>query len=50
MERLIEEPELTKRLAANARKSIVTRFDRQTVWNALKNEYEYQLKSVGLLD
>ncbi len=40
MLRFIENPDLTKKLQANARKMIVDRYQRQYVWNALLEEYK----------
>lgn len=50
MLRLIEDPELTQRMAGNARESIVSRFDQQTLWKLIKEEYDEQLKKKGLIN
>jgi len=50
MSRLIAEPNLTDSLAANARESIVSRFDRHILWNQIREEYEKQLRIHGLLN
>jgi len=46
MKRLVDEPVFCKQLAANARESIISRFDQQTFWKLLKDEYDEQLKQV----
>jgi len=48
MIRLLEDQELTKRLASHARESIVYRFEQQTVWQLIKEEYDKQLSAIGL--
>lgn len=48
MLRLLEEPELNRQLAGNARKSIVSRFNQQTLWKLIKEEYDEQLKKAGI--
>lgn len=47
---LTEDPELTQRMADNARESIVSRFDQQTLWKLIKEEYDEQLKRKGLIN
>lgn len=47
MLRLVAEPALGQQLASQARHSIVSRFEQQTVWELLKEEYDKQLEGVG---
>jgi glycosyltransferase involved in cell wall biosynthesis len=49
MLRLLEEPELNRQLAGNARQSIASRFNQQTLWNLIKEEYDEQLKKAGMI-
>lgn len=48
MLRILEEPALTQKMAANARQSIVTRFNQQTLWELIKEEYDEQLRLAGI--
>lgn len=48
MLRLIEDKHLAKKLASNARESIVSRFDQQTLWKLIKEEYDEQLRLAGI--
>lgn len=41
MKHFVEEPAEVERMARNARPLIVSRYDRQMVWNALLEEYQY---------
>lgn len=50
MLQLIEVPNLRQRMAGNARESIVSRFDQQTLWKLIKEEYDEQLRMKGLID
>ncbi|GAP70164.1 glycosyltransferase [Bacteroidales bacterium 6E] len=50
MLRLVEDPGLTQRVADNARESIVSRFDQQTLWKLIKEEYDEQLRIKGLIN
>lgn len=50
MLRLIEDPGLTQRMASNARESIVSRFEQQSLWKLIKEEYDEQLKKKGLIN
>jgi len=43
MLRIVEESTLTKKLASNARESILSRFDQGTIWKLIKEEYDKQL-------
>lgn len=49
MLRLVQEPALGQQLASQARHSIVSRFEQQTVWELIKEEYDKQLEGVGKL-
>jgi glycosyltransferase involved in cell wall biosynthesis len=49
MVRLLKDKKLYNTLAANAREFIVSRYDQQTLWNLIKEEYDDQLKLAGLL-
>lgn len=49
MDQFIENPELVKQLSQNARESIVSRFDQQTMWNLIKEEYDKQLAAAGII-
>ena len=48
MLRLIEDKTLLDKLVANSRQSIVSRFDQQTLWKLLKEEYDTQLLLAGI--
>ena len=48
MVRMIKEKALTKKLASNARESIVSRFDQLTLWKLIKEEYDTQLRAAGI--
>ncbi len=50
MLQLIEDPGLTQRMAGYARESIVSRFDQQTLWKLIKEEYDEQLRIKGLIN
>lgn len=49
MYQFIENPDLVKQLSQNARESIVSRFDQQTMWNLIKEEYDKQLAAAGIV-
>ena len=49
MSRLMEDKALTSKLASNARGSIVSRYDQQTIWKLIKAEYDDHLEQCGLL-
>lgn len=49
MLRLVQDPALGHQLASQARPSIVSRFEQQTVWKLIKEEYDKQLEGVGKL-
>ena len=49
MERLVTDAGLYNHLKSNARESIVSRYDQQTLWNLIREEYDDQLKKAGLL-
>ena len=49
MERLVSDTGLYNHLKSNARESIVSRYDQQTLWKLIKEEYDDQLKKAGLL-
>ena len=44
MQQMLDEPELRKQLAANARPRVLEKFRREVIWQALEEEYEHQLK------
>ncbi len=46
---MLEYPDLTQRLAANARESIVSRFNQLWLWEQIKAEYDEQLQKAGLI-
>ena len=47
MERILQDPGLLKRLKGNARPQIVSKYDQQSVWEAVKEEYDYFLSRNG---
>jgi len=47
MERILQEPGLLKRLKGNARPQIVEKYDQQSVWEAVREEYDYFLSGNG---
>ena len=49
LNQFIENPELIKQLSQNARESIVSRFDQQTMWNLIKEEYDKHLAEAGIV-
>jgi len=48
MMHLIEDKLLYKELSTNARESITSRYEQQSLWKEIKAEYDIQLKSAGL--
>lgn len=48
MFRILEDKKLTQKMASNARHRIVSRFDQQTIWRLIKEEYDEQLKLAGI--
>lgn len=49
MERLVTDTSLYNYLRSNARESIVSRYDQQTLWKLIMEEYDAQLKKAGLM-
>ena len=47
MERILQDPGLLKRLKGNARPQIVEKYDQQSVWEAVREEYDYFLSGNG---
>lgn len=50
MQQLIEDKQLTQNLTVNARESIVSRFDQQTLWKQIKQEYDDNLKQKEIIN
>lgn len=48
MLRVMEDNVLYNKMKSNARESITSRFDQQTMWKLIKEEYDEQLKRAGL--
>lgn len=48
MQKLIEDETLRKKLAGNSRQAVISKYDRNIIWNALLEEYYNQLKRANI--